>query len=145
MTPELPPDPDGRPNAAAPDSSTTAGRAVEILAANARTLGMVLDNMSDLVAMLDTEGRRLYNSPSYKAVFGDKDLAGTDSFSEIHPEDRERVRRVFRETVASGVGQRTQYRFLLADGSIRYIESQGDVIKDGEGKVVQVVVRPPAR
>ena len=140
MTPELPPDPDGRPNAAAPDSSTTAGRAVEILAANARTLGMVLDNMSDLVAMLDTEGRRLYNSPSYKAVFGDKDLAGTDSFSEIHPEDRERVRRVFRETVASGVGQRTQYRFLLADGSIRYIESQGDAIKDAAGKVTQVVV-----
>jgi len=140
MTPELPPDPDGRPNAAAPDSSTTAGRAVEILAANARTLGMVLDNMSDLVAMLDTEGRRLYNSPSYKAVFGDKDLAGTDSFSEIHPEDRERVRRVFRETVASGVGQRTQYRFLLADGSIRYIESQGDAIKDAAGNVTQVVV-----
>ncbi len=96
--------------------------------------------MSDLVAMLDTSGRRLYNSPSYNAVFGDKDLAGTDSFREIHPEDRERVQRVFRETVASGVGQRTQYRFLLADGSIRYIESQGDVIKDAEGKVAQVVV-----
>jgi len=44
--------------------------------------------MSDLVAMLDTSGRRLYNSPSYNAVFGDKDLAGTDSFREIHPEDR---------------------------------------------------------
>jgi diguanylate cyclase (GGDEF)-like protein/PAS domain S-box-containing protein len=111
----------------------------------ARTLGLeldrlVLNNMSDLVAMLDTNGRRLYNSPSYKAVFGDKDLAGTDSFREIHPEDRERVQRVFRETVASGVGQRTQYRFVLADGSIRHIESQGDVIRDSTGKVRQVVV-----
>ncbi len=103
-------------------------------------LGLVLDNVSDLVVMLDTSGRRLYNSPSYNAVFGDKDLTGTDSFREIHPEDRERVQRVFRETVESGVGQRTQYRFLLGDGSIRYIESQGDVIKDGEGKVAQVVV-----
>ncbi len=117
MTQELPPNPD-----------------------YAHTLGLVLDHMSDLVAMLDTSGRRLYNSPSYNAVFGDKDLAGTDSFREIHPEDRERVQRVFRETVASGVGQRTQYRFLLADGSIRYIESQGDVIKDAESKVAQVVV-----
>ena len=108
--------------------------------AGARILGLVLDNMSDLVAMLDTEGRRLYNSPSYNSVFGDKDLAGTDSFREIHPDDRERVQRVFRETVASGVGQRTHYRFLLADGSIRYIESQGDVIKDAAGKVAQVVV-----
>ncbi|MBI1942477.1 MAG: diguanylate cyclase [Betaproteobacteria bacterium] len=136
MTPGQPPDPASHRHA----DSVGNGAALEILAANARTLGMVLDNMSDLVAMLDTEGRRLYNSPSYRAVFGDRDLAGTDSFLEIHPEDRERVRRVFRETVASGVGQRTQYRFLLADGSIRYIESQGDVIKDAGGKVTHVVV-----
>jgi len=106
----------------------------------AHTLGMVLDHMSDLVVMLDTSGKRLYNSPSYKAVFGERDLNGSDSFVDIHPDDRERVRRVFRETVESGVGQRTEYRFLLADDSIRYIESQGDVIKDAAGNVTQVVV-----
>ena len=105
-----------------------------------RKLGLALDHMSDLVAMLDTNGKRLYNSPSYNTLFGDKELTGTDSFRDIHPEDRERVQRVFRETVASGVGQRTHYRFVLADGSIRYIESQGDVIKDAAGKVAQVVV-----
>jgi len=123
MTPGQPPDPD-RDN----------------LADCAHTLGMVLDHMSDLVAMLDTNGKRLYNSPSYKALFGEQDLTGTDSFRDIHPEDRERVQRVFRETVASGAGQRTQYRFLLKDGSIRHIESQGDVIKDAAGKVARVVV-----
>jgi diguanylate cyclase (GGDEF)-like protein/PAS domain S-box-containing protein len=106
----------------------------------AHTLGMVLDHVSDLVAMLDTDGRRLYNSPSYGAMFGDRELAGTDSFRDIHPEDREHVQRVFRDTVATGVGRRTQYRFVLADGSIRYIESQGDVIKDAAGKVTRVVV-----
>ena len=117
MTQELPPNPDC-----------------------AHALGMVLDHMSDLVAMLDTDGRRLYNSPSYGALFGDKEIAGTESFRDIHPEDREHVQRVFRDTVATGVGRRTQYRFLLADGSVRYIESQGDVIKDAAGKVTQVVV-----
>lgn len=118
--------PDPLPDPASPDG--------------ARTLRLALDHMSDLVAVLDTEGRRLYNSPSYRAVFGAKELGGTDSFSDIHPEDRKRVQRVFRETVASGVGQRTQYRFLLPEGGIRYIESQGDVIKDAAGKVTQVVV-----
>ena len=136
MTTEPPPDAETEKDADAPGR----GVALEILAASAGTLGMVLDNMSDLVAMLDTEGRRVYNSRSYRVVFGDKDLTGTDSFREIHPEDRERVQRVFRETVASGVGQRTQYRFLLGDGRVRYIESQGDVIKDAAGKVTQVVV-----
>src|SRR6202008_788243 len=94
------------------------------------TLGLVLDHMSDLVAMLDVEGKRLYNSPSYAKLFGGQQLEGTDSFLDIHPKDRERVQRVFRETVASGVGQRTQYRFLLSDGSVRHIESQGDVIRN---------------
>ena len=112
----------------------------EKMADCARTLGLVLDHMSDLVAMLDTSGRRLYNSPSYGKVFGDQALEGTDSFREIHPDDRGRVQRVFRETVESGIGQRTEYRFLLADGGIRYIESQGDVIRDAAGKVAQVVV-----
>ena len=58
---------------------------------SAHALGMVLDHMSDLVAMLDTDGRRLYNSPAYKGLFGDRDLIGSDSFHDIHPEDRERV------------------------------------------------------
>ncbi|HEX2650124.1 MAG TPA: diguanylate cyclase [Burkholderiales bacterium] len=123
-----------------PDSRASDAAALKMLAASARTLGMVLDNMSDLVAMLDTEGRRIYNSPSYRAVLGDQPTNGSDSFKEIHPEDREQVRRVFRETVASGVGQRMQYRFLLPDGAVRYIESQGDVIKDAAGKVTHVVV-----
>ena len=106
----------------------------------AHTLGLVLAHMSDLVAMLDTTGKRLYNSPSYAAVFGDRELAGSDSFAEIHPEDRERVKQVFRETVESGLGQRTHYRFLLPDGAVRYIESQGDVIRGADGKVAYVVV-----
>jgi diguanylate cyclase (GGDEF)-like protein/PAS domain S-box-containing protein len=104
------------------------------------TLSLAMDHMSDLVAMLDLEGKRLYNSPSYAKLFGNVQLEGTDSFRDIHPEDRERVRRVFRETVTSGVGQRSEYRFLLPDGKVRHIESQGDVIKDAAGKVARVVV-----
>ena len=112
----------------------------ETLPAIEGTFRLILDNTSDLVAMLDTSGKRLYNNPSYHALFGDRELTGTDSFSEIHPDDRQRVREIFRATVSSGIGQRTRYRFALADGSIRYIESQGNVVRDNAGKVVQVVV-----
>jgi diguanylate cyclase (GGDEF)-like protein/PAS domain S-box-containing protein len=105
-----------------------------------RTIGLILENTSDLIAMLDTKGRRLYNNSSYHALFGYRDLTGTDSFSEIHPDDRERVREIFEETVSTGIGRRTRYRFVLADGSFRHIESQGNVVRDNAGKVVQVVV-----
>lgn len=117
-----------------------AGKRGRALLASERALGLILENTSDLVALLDTNGVRLYNNPSYHALFGERDLTGTDSFREIHPDDRERVRELFRATVATGVGQRTRYRFLLEDGSVRHIESQGNVVRDANGQVAQVVV-----
>jgi diguanylate cyclase (GGDEF)-like protein/PAS domain S-box-containing protein len=102
---------------------------------------LIAENIGDFIAVLDLEGRRVYNSPSYKRFFGGaRDLRGTDSFAEIHPQDQERVKQVFRETVQTGVGRRLHYRFLTADGSIRQMESLGSVIRDDEGKVARVVV-----
>lgn len=101
----------------------------------------IVENVGDLVAMLDTEGRRIYNSPSYRPLFRDEDIqVGSDSFMEIHPEDRERIKAVFRKTVATGVGERVEFRFALKDGSIRHIESEGRAIHDAEGKVSTVIV-----
>src|SRR2546429_2457510 len=86
---------------------------------------LISENVTDLIAVIDHGGRWVYNSPSYKNILGDPEkLRSKDSFEEIHPEDRERMRRVFRETIATGLGQRAEFRFLLKDGSLRYIESQ---------------------
>jgi len=102
---------------------------------------LIAENIGDFIAVLDLDGRRLYNSPSYAQFFGSADdLRGTDSFAEIHPEDLERVKQVFRETVQTGRGRQIDYRFLMADGSIREMESRGSVIRDGEGRITRVVV-----
>ncbi len=101
----------------------------------------ITENVADLIAVLDPEGRRIYNNPAYRLILGeDAELAGTDAFTEIYPEDRERVRQIFQETVRTGTGQRTEYRLSARDGSIRYIESQGSVIRDRTGRVVNVLV-----
>ena len=102
---------------------------------------LIAENSGDFIAVLDLEGRRLYNSPSYTQFFGDtRYLLGTDSFSEVHPDDQDRVRRVFFETVKSGIGHRIEFRFVLPDGGVRQMESRGGVIRDGDGRVVRVVV-----
>ena len=102
---------------------------------------LIAENIGDFIAVLDLEGRRIYNSPSYRNFFGTaRDLRGTDSFAEIHPEDQERVKRVFRETVQTGIGQKIEYRFIRPDGSIRQMESLGGVIRHNDGQVVRVVV-----
>src|ERR1043166_3263623 len=91
---------------------------------------LISENVSDLIAVVDPQGRRINNSPSYRALLGEpSSLRGSDSFLEVHEEDRDVVRRAFAETVEAGHGHRIKYRMQLKDGSIRFIESQGNAIK----------------
>jgi len=101
----------------------------------------IAENLSDFIAVLDLEGRRIYNSPSYQQFFSTiDDLQNSDSFADVHPDDRERVKRMFMETVQTGVGHRIEYRFLKRDGSIWDMESRGSVIRDKNGRVARVLV-----
>ncbi len=116
-------------------------RAEEQLRQSEELFRLIAENATDLIAVLDLEGKRIYSSPSYKSILGDPEsLRGTDSFQEIHPEDHEKIRRIFLETVRTGIGQRAEYRFLLEESSVRYIESQGSVIRDENGNTNKVVV-----
>ena len=102
---------------------------------------LIAQNVADFIAVLDRDGRRLYNSPSYLQFFGgSRELRGSDSLADVHPEDRERVSRIFRETVQTGQGHQIGYRLLIADGAARDMESHGSVVKDSQGQVVRVVV-----
>lgn len=101
----------------------------------------IVENVGDLVAVVDAEGRRVYNSPSYRPLFREKDIRqGSNSFREIHPDDRERIKEIFRRTIATGIGECAEFRFVLKDGSIRHMESDGRAIRGADGKVSKVVV-----
>ena len=116
-------------------------RVEEALRKSEAMFNLISTNVSDLIAVVDATGKRLYNSPSYGKILGDSaKLAGTNSFEQIHPEDRERVKRVFLETIRTEVGQRIEYRFLLPDGSVRHIESQGNFVRGDAGEPGKVVV-----
>lgn len=102
---------------------------------------LIADNGEDFIAVLDLEGRRRYNNLAYKKIFGDLEaIKGTDSFAEIHPDDRERIQKMFMDTVATGIGHRTEFRFVMANGSIRHMESCGGLIKNGQGESTCVVI-----
>jgi len=100
----------------------------------------IAENASDLIALIDPQGRRVYVNPAYDTLFGDhKAMVGTDSFEDVHPEDRERVRKSFFDTVNDGKARRTEFRFLLPNGEERHIESQASAVLDAHGKVALVV------
>ncbi|HRI14855.1 MAG TPA: PAS domain-containing protein, partial [Verrucomicrobiota bacterium] len=116
-------------------------RAEERLREQEAFFWLVSENVTDLIAVIDRDGRRLYNSPSYRQLVNDVGMmCGTDSFREVHPDDVGRIRRVFQETVDTGVGQRTEYRFVSKGGGVRDVESQGSVILDVSGRTSKVVV-----
>lgn len=102
---------------------------------------LIAESISDLIAVLDVDGRRIYNSPSYQQLFGsNRELHGTDAFAEIHPDDRERMKKIFREVVQTGHNHQLEYRLVVADGGVRTMESRSSVIRNHKGKVARVIV-----
>jgi PAS domain S-box-containing protein len=103
---------------------------------------LISENVSDLIAVTDANGGAVYSSPSYRGTLGVPQLAaGHEVLAHIHPEDRDRVKDLFRETVGTGRGQRAEFRFLLGDGGVRYIEAQANYVRaelGQPGKVVSV-------
>jgi PAS domain S-box-containing protein len=116
-------------------------RSEEALRQNQERFRQITENVADMIAVLDLEGRRTYVNPAYRDVLGDPEaLRGTVSFNEIHPDDRDRIRALFADTVRTGRGRRSDYRFLLADGTVRYIESQSSVVRESDGRIINVLV-----
>jgi PAS domain S-box-containing protein len=102
---------------------------------------LISENVTDLIAVVGADGKRIYNSPSYSTVLGrTEQLSGTNAFEDIHPEDRDSVRSVFSEVITSGQGRRAGYRFIRKDGSVRHVESQSNVIRNEAGATEKVVV-----
>ena len=101
----------------------------------------IADEVDELVALLDPSGKRLYNNPPFRDLFGDPDrLRGTDPFEQIHPSDRERARQLFLQAVESKRPNRFSYQFVLPGGATREMDSRGTPILDGAGNVSHVLI-----
>ena len=61
-----------------------------------------------------------------------------DYLTDIHPEDREFVMGSLARTVEQGAAHDIEYRIILPDGTIRWVEGKGEVICDDTGKAVRV-------
>jgi PAS domain S-box-containing protein len=69
-----------------------------------------------------------------------KDSASSEAFfARIHPEDRARVEEASTRFVETGVGERSDFRILHPDGTIRYASTVGALIRDADGNVGRAV------
>ncbi len=84
---------------------------------------------SDIIAILDVEGRITYESPAVERILGYKpeERIGEKAFDLIHPDDASRVAKVFSEHLGEpGVRQTVEYRVRARDGSWHYFEAIGN-------------------
>ena len=110
------------------------------LRASQEMFRIISDNVSDLIAVLDLEGRRLYASRSYSRHFPGRDFYLRSAFEELHPDDHERVRALFAEMLRTGKTQRDELRLMRLDGSILYLESEASVIGSPDGAAEKILV-----
>lgn len=103
---------------------------------------LISENAGDMIAVVDVNGNRLYNSPSYERVLGytPEELQTTSAFEQIHPDDRQMVEEAAREARDRGVGRSIQYRMRHKDGSWRILESGASAVLGPHGQVEKLVV-----
>ena len=103
---------------------------------------LIGESAADMIAVVDMNGRRLYNSPSYQKVLGysSEELEGTASFEQIHPDDRPLVREAAQEARRTGVGRKLEYRFRHKDGTWRILESVASVIRNAAGEPAKIII-----
>ena len=103
---------------------------------------LITENAADMIAVIDGNGQRLYNSPAYQTIlgYGSEELAATSSMDQIHPDDRARVLEAAEKARNTGRGERLEYRIRHKDGSWRFIESTANAIRGEEGESEGLVI-----
>lgn len=106
------------------------------LAEREQLFQLITENAADMIAVIDRNGQRLYNSPAYQKILGyePKELAATSSMDQIHPDDRARVLEASVKARNTGRGERLEYRIRHKDGSWRFLESTSSVIQNPKGE-----------
>lgn len=103
---------------------------------------LISENAADMIAVVDMDGHRLFNSLSYGKLLGysPEELQASSGFEQIHPEDRERVKKAAEEGRRSGIGKMLEYRIRHKNGTWIVLESTSSVIRNAKGEPEKFVI-----
>jgi two-component system cell cycle sensor histidine kinase/response regulator CckA len=103
---------------------------------------LISENAADMIAVVDMNGQRLYNSPSYQKLLGysQQELGQTSAFDQIHADDRRTVMDAANEARRTGMGRTVEYRIRHKDGRWLTLESTASVVRNRDGQVEKLVI-----
>src|SRR5262245_9165451 len=62
-----------------------------------------------------------------------------DFMSQVHPEDRSRIRQTIDDAIRDAKDYESEYRLVLPDGVVRWMSTRGSVHLDGDGKPARLL------
>ncbi|MDD1762922.1 MAG: PAS domain S-box protein, partial [Methanothrix sp.] len=106
----------------------------------------LIQNSSDIIRILDRDGRILYESDSSERILGYPRgfLIGKVPIDYIHPDDRDRVKTDFLTVIdRNNTGTPTEFRIRKADGEYIWVDSIGTNLLDIPGvNGIVITTRP---
>ena len=90
----------------------------------------IIQNISDIVTLVNREGKFIYNNSAITRVLGyePSDLDGRSITELVHPDDTKRIKDRFSGLVnKDGIGELIEFRFLSKSGRYLLIESIGNI------------------
>ncbi len=91
----------------------------------------------------DVRTGRLIRNGHYQEVYG-SDLPVSEStydffLQTVHPEDRRKVEQAVDLALQQNIPYRVDFRIVRSSGDIRWLETQGQAYRDGDGRVVRMI------
>jgi PAS domain S-box-containing protein len=110
--------------------------------AQRRLFKVMTENVTDLIVLMDAEGNRVWNNPAYSHALGCKmeELAGSNAFTEVFPEDRNVALDAFQNAVAQKTAQQAEYRIQQKGGEVLDLQTEIVPIVGAEGRVESLVL-----
>ncbi len=114
---------------------TEAKRSREVLRESEERFRRLIENSTDVIALVDAQGTITYAIPSIARILGYSvdDFLGRNIFELVHPEDLPRIQARFAEILQkSEVFVEDACRFLHKDGSWRWLDGSGKNLLEEE-------------
>lgn len=103
----------------------------------------MVTNSKDMIMLTRNDGVILYVSPACKKILGyeSEELVGKNPWI-IHPEDTERIQKIYQSVLKNPASDTTEYRILTKQGETRWLShSYSQIIENGEIKQIVSTVK----
>jgi PAS domain S-box-containing protein len=107
-----------------------------------RLFQLMMDNVSDMIVLLDTQGHRSWNNAAYSHNLGYEpdEIGGTYALQEVHPDDKARATESLNHSLEKGTTEQCDYRVQQKGGAWVHFQTETIPVIDTNGKVESVLL-----